>query len=140
MTNSKQAVAENFDTNMEAFVQAVRKGIPAETWAHAPGRLYDKVYTKSINTLIADQGRYMVERKTGIIYAIKSWNQHNPRRQFGTVSQVAQWDWSVFPATPLPGTQADKDHQAREATFSSSYKKRGRPVGVKNKKKVLSTN
>lgn len=138
MTKTQQAVVENFDVDMEAFVAAVRKGMPQETWAHAPGRLYDKVYTKAVSGAV-HQGRYMVERKTGNIYAVKSWNQHNPRRQFGTVSQVAQWDWSVFPATPVPGTQADKDHQAREATFAQTYKKRGRPTGVKNKKKVLST-
>ncbi len=139
MTNNNQVVVENFDANMEAFVAAVRTGMPSETWAHAPGRLYDKVYTKAVGGAV-QQGRYMVERKSGIIYAIKSWNQHNTRRQFGTIAQVAQWDWSVFPATPVPGTQAETDHTAREATFAQTYKKRGRPTGVKNKKKVLSTN
>lgn len=132
-----QAVAENYEVNVQAFHRAVQKGMPSMNWVHATGRLYDKVYTTSN---AGDSGKYMVERKTGSIFAIKSWNQHNPRRFYGTVATVDQWDWSQFPAVPKAGTSAELEHQTREAQFSAGYKKRGRPAGVKNKKKSLSSN
>jgi hypothetical protein len=129
-TSAVPQVAPDFDTN-------IQKLIAATGLTHAAGRLYDKVYL--VTSAGETDGRYMVERKTGDIFGIKSWNQHNPRRFYGNVSTVDQWDWSVFPAVPKAGTEAETAHQAREATFAQTYKKRGRPVGVKNKPKSLSS-
>jgi hypothetical protein len=100
--------------------------------SYMAGRVFDKVYT-------TDKGNYMVARPSGIIYGIKSWNQHNPRRVYGTLDTVDQWDWSVFPAVPKAGTDAVKNHLDRESKISAEYKKRGRPKGVRNKKKTLSS-
>ena len=125
-TNAGPQVAPDFDTNMKELIAAT--GL-----IHTPGRVYDKVHASG------EEGRYMVERKTGDIYGIKSWNQHNPRRLYGNLNSVAQWDWSVFPAVPVAGTLSETLHNAREATFAVTYKKRGRPTGVKNKPKALST-
>jgi hypothetical protein len=123
---SKNVVVINFDALVTQFAQA-------SNLTHTPGRVFDKVHAGN------QEGRYMVERSTGYIYGIKSWNQYNPRRFYGNLSEIDQWDWSVFPATPKAGTQAEMDHNGREATFASTYKKRGRPVGAKNKAKTLSS-
>lgn len=120
-------VAADFDTNINTLI--VSSGL-----AHTTGRLYDKLHVANEET-----GRYMVERKSGDIFGIKSWNQHNTRRFYGNLSTVDQWDWSVFPAVPKSGTEAEQAHNAREATFAVTYKKRGRPTGVKNKAKTLSS-
>lgn len=123
-TNAGPQVAPDFEQNIQKLVAAT--GL-----IHTPGRVYDKVHA------VNESGRYMVERKTGDIYGIKSWNQHNPRRFYGNLTTVDQWDWSVFPAVPT-SADAIAAHEAREATFAQTYKKRGRPVGVKNKPKTLS--
>jgi hypothetical protein len=125
MSNSN-VVAPNFDVLVKDFVQACNL-------THTPGRVFDKAHAGN------EEGRYMVERSTGHIYGIKSWNQYNPRRFYGNLVEIDQWDWSVFPAVPKAGTVAETSHNAREATFSSTYKKRGRPVGAKNKAKKLSS-
>lgn len=124
MSNTN-AVLPNFDTLVAQFAQAANL-------THTAGRVFDKVHAGN------QEGRYMVERSTGNIYGIKSWNQFNPRRLYGTLATVDQWDWTIFPATPKAGTLAETDHNAREATFAQTYKKRGRPVGAKNKPKTLS--
>jgi hypothetical protein len=116
----------NFNSLVTQFAQIANL-------THTPGRVYDKVHA------VNESGRYMVERKTGGIYGIKSWNQHNPRRLYGTLDTVDQWDWSVFPAVPVAGTISETLHNAREATFVVTYKKRGRPLGAKNKVRVLSS-
>lgn len=116
----------NFNSLVTQFAQTANL-------THTPGRVYDKVHA------VNNEGRYMVGRYSGNIYGIKSWNQHNPRRLYGTLDTIDQWDWSVFPAIPKTGTMAEAYHNAREATFVVTYKKRGRPLGVKNKIKTLST-
>lgn len=123
-TNAGPQVAPDFDTN-------IRELVTVSGLIHTPGRVYDKVHAAN------ESGRYMIERKTGDIFGIKSWNQHNPRRFYGNLTTVDQWNWSVFPAEPA-STGAIASHEAREATFAQTYKKRGRPTGVKNKPKSLS--
>ena len=121
------------NTTVPNFNSLVTQFAQIANLTHIPGRVYDKVHA------VNESGRYMVERKTGYIYGIKSWNQHNPRRLYGTLDTVDQWDWSVFPAIPKTGTMAEYYHSDRENQYTLSYKKRGRPLGAKNKVKVLSS-
>ena len=90
------------------------------------GRKFDKVY---IRTKGAGQplGRYMVDRNSWEIYGIKSWAQINPRRIYGTLDSVKQYDWSTYYATPRAGTSAERINMEREAQIAGAYKKRGRP-------------
>lgn len=135
MTNTKAGlhVVPDFDTNIRLFASMANLD-------HTPGRVYDKVHEfTAVYIVLKPVGRYMVERKTGNIYGIKSWNQHNPRRVYGSLTTISQWDWSVFPAVPKSGTPAESIHLAHEAAYKAHYKKRGRPLGKKNKTKTLST-
>lgn len=92
------------------------------------GYKFDKVF---IITSVAEKlGRYMVETRTGDIYAIKSWTQVNKRRWYGTLETVDQYDWSDFYARPLPGTDAERLQVKRETEIKSTHKKRGRKPKV----------
>jgi hypothetical protein len=88
------------------------------------GRKFDKVYFK---TGTQNRGRYMVDRNSWIIYGIKSWQQINPRRIFGTLDTIDQYNWSQYYGVPKAGTAAEKEHTAREATITANYRTRGRP-------------
>ena len=125
----------SYETKIAAFVEKLQeKGSfgrsSGSRWAVESGRKFDKVYLA-----LGDQksGRYMVERKTGNIYAIKSWAQVNMRRWFGSLDTIDQFDWSPYHATPLSGTVAAVTLSKREQDIAQTYKKRGRP------RKVLST-
>ena len=88
------------------------------------GRKFDKIY---VQTSVQKLGRYMVDRNSWIIYSVKSWAQINPRRTYGTLDTIDQYDWSGYYAVPKAGTQAEKLHNEKEATITAGYKKRGRP-------------
>jgi hypothetical protein len=87
------------------------------------GYKFDKVFLVSDGEPV---GRYMVESRTGDIYGIKSWTQVNRRRWYGTLNTVDQYDWSEERGRPLPGTEAEKKHVAREDRITRKHKKRGR--------------
>ena len=89
-----------------------------------PGRKFDKIYIKTGNQKI---GRYMVDRNSWVIYGIKSWQQINPRRTYGTLDTIDQYDWSQYYGVPKAGTDAEKDYLLREAVITSNYRVRGRP-------------
>jgi hypothetical protein len=88
------------------------------------GRKFDKVY---VQTNVQKLGRYMIDRNSWVIYGIKSWAQINPRRTFGTLDTVDQYDWSGYNGVPKVGTDAEKLHTELEAQITAGYKKRGRP-------------
>ena len=87
-------------------------GLKPETAETETGRKFDKVF---INTSAQRLGRYMVDRNSWTIYGIKSWQQVNERRTYGSLDTVAEWDWAPYYATPLPGTDSEKSHLKREA-------------------------
>lgn len=93
------------------------------------GRKFDRVYVQTYHDgkKLQKLGRYMVDRNAWVIYGIKSWNQVNLRRQFGTLDTVDEWDWTPYCGVPKPGTNAEKDHLSREASIAATHKKRGRP-------------
>jgi len=95
-----------------------------ETVQIETGRKFDKVY---VQTKVQKLGRYMVDRNSWVIYGIKSWAQINERRTYGTLDTVDQYDWSPHYGVPKAGTEAQKQHDDREAEIAKTFKPRGRP-------------
>jgi len=86
------------------------------------GRRFDRI---SIN----DNVMYFVDKQDWVIYGAKSVAQYNPRREYGTLESVTQFDWMLMSAKP--GTTLAQQLEQREATIAANYKKRGRPKKVK---------
>lgn len=84
----------------------------------ASGRRFDRV---AVDGLV----QYFVDKQDWIIYGAKSAAQFNPRRQYGTLETVTQFDWAAGEAKP--GTTLAQQIAAREAAIAAGYKKRGRP-------------
>lgn len=104
---------ENMNTLVAALLAAGHKSVEV-----VKGRRYDRI--------LVDAGvLYFVEKNTATIYGAKSATQHNTRRVYGTLSTLAQYDWTT--GTPRAGTQAEQDYIARENAIVANYKKRGRP-------------
>ena len=120
--------AVEYTQKMEKFVKVLNEQNASATrgdkWQIETGRKFDKVY---VQTNVQKLGRYMVDRNSWVIYGIKSWAQINPRRTFGTLDTVDQYDWSGYNGVPKAGTQAEKVHNETEAKIAAGYKKRGRP-------------
>lgn len=93
------------------------------------GRKFDRIYVQTWHNGQPNQrlARYFVDRNSWTIYACKSWSQYNPRREFGSLDTVDQYDWRPYYGTPLPGTPAETAHNAREAKIVAQFKPRGRP-------------
>ena len=123
--------AVEYTQKIEKFVNALNTTNSSAThgdkWEIETGRKFDKVYVK---TSVQKLGRYMVDRNSWVIYGIKSWAQINPRRTFGTLDTIDQYDWSPYNGVPKAGTQAEKVHNETEAKIAAGYKKRGRPRKV----------
>lgn len=118
----------NLIERFRATLQSQEKGcqITGDTVEIESGRKYDKVYIRTPHQRL---GRYMVDRHTWIIYAIKSWAQVNLRRQFGTLDTIDQYDWTGFHGVPRAGTSAEVAHVKREVAIEKAYRQRGRPKG-----------
>ena len=119
--------AVEYTQKLDGFVKtlnAENQRVAGDTWQVETGRKFDKVFVQGKHQKF---GRYMVDRNSWTIYGIKSWAQINPRRTFGTIDTVAQFDWSGYTGSPKSGTAAEKEHTAREAEIAKTYKKRGRP-------------
>ena len=123
--------AVEYSQKLEKFVKALNdqnvSATRGDKWQIETGRKFDKVY---VQTSVQKLGRYMVDRNSWVIYGIKSWAQINPRRTFGTLDTVDQYDWSPYNGVPKAGTQAEKLHNETEAKIAAGYKKRGRPRKV----------
>jgi hypothetical protein len=122
--------AVEYSQKVEKFVAALTKenvGVKGDKWQVETGRKFDKVY---VQTDVQKIGRYMVDRNSWIIYGIKSWAQINPRRTYGTLDTVSQYDWSGHTGIPKAGTDAENLHNELEAQIAAGYKKRGRPRKV----------
>ena len=119
--------AVEYIQKLEGFVNTLNtenQRVAGDTWQVETGRKFDKVFVQGKHQKM---GRYMVDRNSWTIYGIKSWAQINPRRTFGTIDTVTQFDWSGYTGSPKSGTAAEKEHTAREAEIAKTYKKRGRP-------------
>ena len=122
--------AVEYTQKLENFVKTLNTENPGhtgDTWKVETGRKFDKVYVQTPNQKL---GRYMVDRNSWQIFGIKSWAQINPRRTFGTIDVVNQYDWSGYTGTPKSGTSAERIHAEAELKITAGYKKRGRPRKV----------
>ena len=115
-------IAIQYQQNLEKFVAALNQH---GKWNFDNGRKFTRVFETLNNG--QNVGRYFVDKNSQVIYGAKSWNQFNPRRQFGTLSTIDQWDFSGYTGVPKSGTVAEKEHNTREASIAKGYAKRGRP-------------
>ena len=97
----------------------------SKTVQRIEGRRFDRIKCD-------DTVRFFIDRHSWEIFGAKSSFQYNPRRTYGTLDVVTQYDWST--ATPRSGTSAERIHNEREAEIQKNYKPRGRP------RKNVSTN
>jgi hypothetical protein len=121
-------MSSSYETKRDEFIKLLNEqsNLPNGSRFEAlPGRKYDKVYVWS--DVGSHMGRYMIDRTTKGIYGIKSWAMVNPRRFYGDLDTIDQWDWSSHYATPLANTPAYVLNTVREERYKSVYKKRGRP-------------
>lgn len=101
-----------------AFVSSLLKH--SKSVQRLEGRRFDRV--KCDETV-----KYFIDRNSWEIFGAKSSFQYNPRRTFGTLDVVSQYDWSGVTPTPIAGTPAERIHNEREAEIQKNYKPRGRP-------------
>jgi len=108
---------------MDTFLTLLRKVLMKNQDAVdvLAGRKFDRI-------LIDDYTEYFVDKQTSIIYGAKSPLQYNPRRSYGTLATVEQFDWSIN--MPLEGTVMETELAVREDAIQAGYKKRGRPRKV----------
>jgi hypothetical protein len=108
---------------MDTFLTLLRKILMKRLSAveSISGRKFDRI-------MIDDATEYFVDKNSRIIYGAKSPLQYNPRRSYGTIDTVEQFDWTTN--TPIAGTPVEAEWQAREDAIQSAYKKRGRPRKV----------
>jgi hypothetical protein len=100
------------------FIEQTSKFIDLLAATRVEGRKYDRYD-------VGGKVKYFVDRTTWVIYGAKSHFQHNPRREYGTLLTINQYQWPD--GIPIGGTDAENVHRAREASIKIHYKKRGRP-------------
>lgn len=107
---------------MNIFITLLLKTEGNATVTKQDGRRFDRLF-------VNDQTKYFVERRTGNIFGAKSSFQYNPRRKYGTLATVSQFNWEKH--VPITGSEIEKDWLAAEQAIVANYKKRGRPKKVK---------
>lgn len=85
------------------------------------GRRFDRI---SCNGAV----EFFVDRNTWEIFGAKSDTQFNPRRHFGTLETVTQFDWVA--GQPQRGTALETSWLAKEDELTKNHKPRGRPKKV----------
>lgn len=119
--------AVEYSTKLQKFADTVTtQSTSGRKMAIEIGRKFDKVFINSGGTR---RGLYMVDRNSWTIFGIKSWAQHNPRRTYGTLDTIDQYDWSIL-GVPKAGTDAEKAHAQRETEIANNYARRGRPKKI----------
>jgi hypothetical protein len=85
------------------------------------GRRFDRI---SCNGAV----EFFIDRNTWEIFGAKSDTQFNPRRHFGTLETVAQFDW--VNGVPVANTTLAITWLAKEAELTKDHKPRGRPKKI----------
>lgn len=83
--------------------QVYQKHLGNSSWgASQPGRYYVRIFecTNSAHYI----ARYFVRLQDGAIFAAASWGTANPRRQYGTLDTIDQFDWSGYLPFAKPGS------------------------------------
>lgn len=109
--------AVKYTEHMDTFCKALKTSATTKVETKV-GRRFDRV-------TVDGAVKYFVDRHTWEIYGAKSSFQFNPRRLYGKLDTVTQYDWTTN--LPKVGTDAEKVFAAREATIQKNYKARGRP-------------
>jgi hypothetical protein len=108
---------------MDAFTALLRKVLMKND------AVVEIISGRKFDRILIDEGvEYFVDKQTSIIYGAKSALQYNPRRSYGTLDTVEQFDWTTN--LPLEGTAIEAEWHAREEAIQAGYKKRGRPRKV----------
>lgn len=116
---------EKIEKFRTAIATQERSCVSGNTAHIETGRKFDKAYIKTPSG--QKLGRYMVDRNSWDIWGVKSWAQMNPRRWYGTLDTIDEYDWSGYVGVPKAGTAAETAHNAREAQITQQQKPRGRP-------------
>lgn len=111
-------MAIKYTESMNEFVNLLLGTSGVRNVEHKAGRRFDRI-------LVNGAVKYFVDRHTWEVFGAKSSFQYNPRRQYGKLDTVSQFDWVTN--TPIPGTDAEATFSAREAEIQKQYKPRGRP-------------
>ena len=111
-------MAIKYTESMNTFVNLLLATAGVKSVEHKAGRRFDRI-------VVNDTVKYFVDRHSWDVFGAKSSFQYNPRRQYGKLDTVNQFDWVTN--TPEAGTAAEKQFAAREAEIQKQYKPRGRP-------------
>lgn len=88
------------------------------------GRKFDRVFTTNGNA------QFFIDKINWNIYGAKSNVQFNQRRWYGTLETVDQFSWTGDSPSPKIGSVVEVHFNDRERSFTSKYKRRGRPRKV----------
>jgi hypothetical protein len=105
---------------MNRFVETLLQTTGAGNVERSNGRRFDRL-------LVNGKVRFFVDRTSWEIYGAKSSFQFNPRRWYGTLDSVSQYDWAQGSPSPKTGTSAERIFNERESEIVKNYKPRGRP-------------
>lgn len=59
-------------------------------------RVWDQTGTCTNPTKCSTSVAYFVEKDTGVIFGSDGWKKYNPKRAYGTLDTLDQWDWSGY--------------------------------------------
>lgn len=113
--------AVQYTEQMETFLTMIKNASRATTVTVADGRRFDRV-------IVDGSTMYFVDRHTWEIYGAKSSFQFNPRRWYGRLQQINEFNWVAL--TPVAGSTLETEWNTREEGIKQGYKPRGRPRKV----------
>lgn len=102
----------------EKFEGILDDSFPGSNASTITGRKFDRI-------IVDGHTKYFIEKNTRGIYGAKSDLQYNPRRYYGTLNDIDEYDWLRNHAKD--GTALQKTLNDMETTIQAGYKKRGRP-------------
>jgi hypothetical protein len=110
-------IAIQYAQHMRTFLETLQSTHNANVMLQT-GRRFERV-------LVNGQTRFFVDKNTWEIFGAKSNFQYNPRRQYGAIDTVEQFDWIKL--MPIPNSPIEANWLARELNIQKAYKPRGRP-------------
>lgn len=111
--------AVQYVESLDAFVKALEA--TAQNVVVRSGHKFDRIE-------VDGEVEFFINKQTWEIFGAKSAGQYNPRRQYGTVETVDQFDWVV--KEPHKESAAYPVWKQREDAIKATHKPRGRPKKV----------
>lgn len=59
-------------------------------------RVWDETGTNVEKSKNSTCVAYFVEKDTGVIFGSDGWKKYNPKRAYGTLDTLDEWDWSGY--------------------------------------------